>query len=693
MEPRQIIVKFEKDRQVSGNSPLPSRQNYATIVLDMKQASIRVLGGLEIEAPGETRLHRKAEAVVAFLAMRLGQPQTREKIAGLFWQSSSEEQARANLRQCLSTLRKRLGDALVADTEAVTLDPSLADVDLERFNELVHREDRDALEQALDLYTGDLLDGFAVKEDAFENLLWSEREKYRDLFTAAALKLTKLCEDTGDISNLIKHAARLVAHDPLNERTHRALMRAYAAQGRYDAALRQFETCRKTLERELAVQPQRETINVRTKILKSRRTPPAETPTSEIIEVTSGFAELGVDFSLPSKPSIILLPFRDLSANGDLSHIAEGIRIDVQSNLVKISGLFVIAAGNAAIYADRDAPVEQVSKEMGVRYVLEGSVQGNAKQLRVSVQLSDIETGSIIWSERYDRPLDDQFLVQDEIMDRIVTALDVELVGGEQTKVWRKTLRNPKALEIYYRALDLLSDFDESSVAAARQMAEKVSAISPDVTLGPTLVAFCHYWDVTMGWSKNTDESLDAAEKWAEHASAMEDASGEAHAILAHIYLLRGRFGEALKIAEEAVKIRPLCAMTNALAGNVLLHCGQPVDAIARVRTAIRAAPVYASWWVEILAAAYRDAGDFERAIAAGEEAVRANPTGINGHLILISALVASKNLPRAHQSTERLLAQTPDVSVDRFIEGAPYKDTNHREQLKQALLDAGVPK
>ena len=101
----------------------------------------------------------------------------------------------------------------------------------------------------------------------------------------------------------------------------------------------------------------------------------------------------------------------------------------------------------------------------------------------------------------------------------------------------------------------------------------------------------------------------------------------------------------------------------------------------------------YTTRRLEILAAAYRDAGDFERAIAAGEEAVRANPTGMNGHLILISALVASKNLPRARQSTERLLAQTPDVSVDRFIEGAPYKDTNHREQLKQALLDAGVPK
>ena len=101
----------------------------------------------------------------------------------------------------------------------------------------------------------------------------------------------------------------------------------------------------------------------------------------------------------------------------------------------------------------------------------------------------------------------------------------------------------------------------------------------------------------------------------------------------------------------------------------------------------------YTTRRLEILAAAYRDAGDFERAIAAGEEAVRTNPTGMNGHLILISALVASKNLPRARENAERLISQTRDVSVERFIEGAPYKDTDHRDQIKQALLAAGVPK
>ena len=658
----------------------------------MMQVAIRVLGGLEIEAPGETRLHRKAEAVAAFLAMQVGQSQTREKIVGLFWETSSEEQGRANLRQCLSTLRKRLGDALVADSEKVALDPSAVDVDLEKFLDLILREDREALEQALVLYKGDLLDGFAIKEDAFETILRPERERYRDLMTAGALRLIKLYEESGDVSNVIKHAGRLVAHDPLNEGTHRALMRAYAAQGRFDAALRQFETCRKTLKRELEVQPQRETLDLRAKVLSNRRTPSAEPTPPAAIDVASGFAELGMDFSLPPKPSIILLPFRDLSANGDLSHIAEGIRIDVQSNLVKISGLFVIAAGNAAIYTDRDAPLDQVSREMGVRYVLEGSVQGDAKQLRISVQLNDTETGKIIWSQRYDRALDSQFLVQDEIMESIVAALDVELVGGEQSKVWRKTLRDPKALEIYYRALDLLSDFDESSVAAARLLAERVSTISPEVTLGPTLVAFCHYWDVTMGWSKNSEQSLDAAEKWSEKAAAMEDASGEAHAILAHIYLLRGRYDEALKTAEEAVKIRPLCAMTNALSGNVLLHCGHPLDAITKVKTAIRAAPVYASWWVEILASAYRDSGDFERAIAAAREAVRTNPGGTNGYLILICALVAINRLPEARENAARLLSQDTQFSVARFIESSPYKDRNHLALLKQALLDAGLP-
>jgi len=660
----------------------------------MADLKINVLGGLEIIGLGEQVLTRKAKAVAAYLALKGGQPQSRERITALFWENSSEEQARASLRQCLSTLRKQFDIALIAGSDAVSLDPIAVDVDAKRFEQEIGTEDRETLEHVLSLYKGDLLEGFNLKEEGFESWIRTERERYRNLMIDGLVRLLGQYEQRKDTGSVIKFAARLLELDPLNESVHRDLMRAYSAQGRHHVALKQFELCRKALDRELQVQPQPETLALYDKLRAERRSPgDGKVDNAPHLDVARGLRTLGIDFSLPQKPSIILLPLKDLSESGELSHFAEGIRIDLQSALVKISGLFVIAAGNAAIYANRDMDPEQVSQEMGVRYVFEGSTQGNKEQIRITAQLNDAASGQVVWSERYDRKMDEPFAVQDDIVERIVTCLDVQLVSGEQAKVWRKTLRNPKALELYYKGLQLLTAFDKRSVATARQLFEKVSEISPDVTLGPTLVAFCHYWDATKGWSADPKDALDKAAVWSHRAAAMDDADGQAHAIQAHVMLLGGRHMEALKAAEEAIRIRPLCANTNALSGNVLLYCGRPKEAVERVKSAIRSAPVYAPWWVEILASAYRDSGQNELAIAAASELVRKNPDGINGLLVLTSALVADNRLQTAKAHAARIMTLDPEFSLSRYAAQLPYENRAALKTLLADLRKAGLPK
>ncbi len=659
----------------------------------MTGLKINVLGGLEIAGPHEKSLTRKARAVAAYLALQRGQPQSRERIAALFWENSPEEQARTNLRQCLSTLRKHFDCALITESDAVSLDPAAVAVDVERFEDLISRDDQEALEAAVAMYKGDLLEGFALKEEAFEAWIRTERERYRTLMVDGLIRLVGHCEASKDTRSTVKFATRLLALDPLNEKVHHMLMRAYAAQGRHDAALKQFEVCRDVLERELGVQPQPETLALYDRLRWERKNRiDSHIENTSLANVASELDTLGVDFSPPSNPSIILMPFKDLSANGELSHLAEGIRIDVQSALVKISGLFVIAAGSAAMYADRVVRPEQVSQEMGVQYVLEGSIQGNTEQIRLTTQLNDGTSGQVVWSERYDRKLDNNFVVQDGIVEKIVTSLDVKLVSGEQARVWRKTLRNPKALELYYKGLELLITFDKQSVAAARQLFEKVSEISPNVTLGPTYVAFCYYWDATMGWSTDPEDALDNAAKWSQRAAAMDDADGQAHAILAHVKLLRGQHREALAIVEEAIRIRPLCAATNALSGNILLYCGRPNEAIERVKSAIRSAPVYASWWVEILASAYRDAGQNELAIAAANELIRKNPDSTNGLLILTSALVADNRLQMAKSHAARIMALESEFSLSRYAVQHPYQNEAPLKIQLANLRKAGLP-
>ena len=399
-----------------------------------------------------------------------------------------------------------------------------------------------------------------------------------------------------------------------------------------------------------------------------------------------------LDLPLPAKPSIIVLPFKNLSDDPEQNHLAEGIRIDIQCALVKISGLFAIAAGTASSYGGRDVSATQVGKEMGVRYVLEGTIQRSGNQVRITAQLTDAESGRSVWAERYDRKLDNSFLVQDEIVEKVVTALDVKLVGGEQAKVWRKTLRDPKALELYYKGLELLISFNKESVTASRQLFEAVSRMAPNVTLGPTSVAFCHYWDVIMGWSDSAEDSLAQAEDWAGKAVAMDDADGQGHIILAHVHLLKRRHDEALRIGEEAVRIRPLCANTNALFGNILIYCGQPATAIERVKNAIRYAPVYAPWWVEVLAIAYRDAGQYGRAISAAKEALRLNPGQSGARAILASACVAGGWLEAAREIAGNILELDPGFSLSSYARQHPYQDQAKLEAILAGLREAGLP-
>lgn len=657
---------------------------------------LRLMGGLEFDGAEAKSLPRKVKALAACVALHGSRGISRERLAALFWEDRAEDQARASLRQALSLLRRTLGDALVADDGCVRLDPEIVSVDVWEFKEVIAMTDAMSLETASSLYGGDLLDGFSIREEAFEAWLRTERERLRNLMTAGLTHLLTNPAVSCDPARLNSVSTRLLEVDPLNEQAYRSLMSAYAMQGRHDAALRQFIRLRDLLERELGLRPQPETIALRARIRLERANPAPDGGSRESLsdlpaDHETELGALGIELEIPPEPSLIVAPFRDLS-NGHLDHLAEGLRIDIQSALVKISGLFVIAAGSAASYVGQDTRPEQIATEMGVRYVLTGAVRGSAQRIRVSAELTDGLTGQVVWSERYDRDLDEDFIVPDEIVERIVAMLDVTLARGEQARVWRKTLRNPDALLLYYKGLEQLMQFDKQSVASARRLFERVSEISPDVTLGPTLVAFCHYWDATMGWSDDEATSLSAADEWASRASQLEDVDGQAHAILAHLSLLRSEHEEALRLAEEAIAIRPQCANTNALYANILLWYGRPAEALDRVTFAIRAAPVYASWWVEILAAAYRDLGRLEMAEAAVRELLRRKSDSVEARVLLAGILAAQDRLDEAIMIGTQVKSLDPKCSAENLARRHPYRRKTDLDKLLSLLRSCGLP-
>lgn len=398
-----------------------------------------------------------------------------------------------------------------------------------------------------------------------------------------------------------------------------------------------------------------------------------------------------LDLPLPDRPSIVLLPFKSFGDDQQESEaLAEGLRIDIQNALTKMSGVFLVGAGSAN--AMRGWSAIDAGLRAGVRYVLEGTVQRSGDQARINVQLTDTIAGTVLWSERYDRALDHNFTLQDEMTARIVTALDVKLASGEQARIWHKCLTDPKAREFFYRGVQAFFRMNAESMANARTCFARVAELAPDSPLGATWVALCLWFESTRGWAADSAQAREQAGIWAERAAAMADADGQAQTVLGNVRLLQRRFDEALVIAREALTIRPGCTNANGFLANVLLYCGEPLKAISHARRAIRYMPVYPPWFVEILATAYRDAGLLNLAIIAAREVPRIAPSAMQGRLVLASALVRSDWLADARRVVRDARVLDANLTLGQWAASQPYRNTDALADIIDGLRKAGVP-
>ncbi len=393
---------------------------------------------------------------------------------------------------------------------------------------------------------------------------------------------------------------------------------------------------------------------------------------------------------LPDRPSIVLLPFSCTGQDADAAALAEGLRIDIQNALVKMSGIFLIAAGTAN--ALRGAEAAEAARRVGVRHALEGTVQGHGERVRVNVQLIDSVAGTVAWSERYDRTLDHTFELQDEIAERVVTALDVKLASGEQARIWHKCLTAPGARELFYRGIQAFFQMNREAMAAARASFQRVSDLTPESPLGPSFMAMSLWFEVARGWAADPEQALAAAGEWAERAVAMEDADGQAHTVLGNVRLLQHRFDEALAIARQAAVIRPNCTNANGFLANVLLHCSDPEAALTHVKRAIRYSPVYPPWFIEILAASYRESGQADFAVTAAQEGLRIAPQSINCRLILASALMRGGWSADAQRVAREVIGLEAGFSLARHAAREPYRDQAVLDRLIGELRSAGLP-
>jgi TolB-like protein/DNA-binding SARP family transcriptional activator len=577
---------------------------------------IALLGGLEIagEAAARTTLTRKARALIAYLALRGVRGQSREKLAELLWGNSAEEQARANLRQALSSIRKALnGDGtvyLVTDGDQISLAGPDIDLDVALFERLVAEATPDALKRAAALYKGDLLDGFSLKEDSFEAWVRAERERLRHLASDALTKLIAHCDEVGDTERCVETAARLLTLDPLRETAHRILMRAYAAQGRHASALKQFEACRDILKRELGVEPEPETVALYHDIRRQR----AGTPSDTIEPAPQPEAE---GPPLPDGPSVAVLPFENKGGEPDQAYFADGLTENVISGLTRFHEILVIGVKSILIVREQAADLREIGHALGVAHVVEGSVRKAGERVRVTVQLVDAATGQRLWAENYDRDLDDIFAVQDDITNVIVATLAGQIEQLELGRAATKPAGDQVAYDCLLRGRQCLNRYTKDGELEARRYFERALELDPDYAAAYAGLSISYLHEYEASWCEAPEEALERAYTLAQKAVALDDADSPARYAIASACYYRGQHELAMVHVEKALELNPNDYHNICSKGYFLAFSDRPSESIACSNEAMRLNPLTPDNCLFAIGIAEYVAGRYEEALAA----------------------------------------------------------------------------
>jgi len=390
--------------------------------------------------------------------------------------------------------------------------------------------------------------------------------------------------------------------------------------------------------------------------------------------------------------SIAVLPFANMSDDPEQEYFSDGLTEDIITDLSLIPGLFVIARNSTFTYKGKSVDIRQLGQEMGVRYVLEGSVRKSGNQVRVTAQLIEAASGQQLWGKKYDRGLKDVFAVQDELTREIVTALDVELVSGERGRHQPSRVKNPEAREALYRGMAQFYKFDATSHAQAKKFFEQFTQLEPDSTLGYVWQAQMCQVEIFLGWSEDKDLSLKNMEKFIAKALEIDDKDPLAlgHAGMYQLFL--GNHDQAIAFAEQALAEAPGMDSPYYSLGWFQMFNDTPLEGIENIKRAMRLSPIVTAPRSSILGTAYRNAGQLELAIATLETTVQRFPSFVSGRVALASCYVAAGMEQEAKREASEILRMDPAYTVARYTNPNLYRNKETMEKWAEALRKAGIP-
>ncbi len=394
---------------------------------------------------------------------------------------------------------------------------------------------------------------------------------------------------------------------------------------------------------------------------------------------------------LPEKPSIAVLPFVNMSGDPDQEYFSDGITEEIITALSKVPRLFVIARNSSFTYKGKSVKVQEVGRELGVRYVLEGSVRRAGGRIRITAQLIDATTGHHLWADRYDRDLKDVFALQDEITMEILMALQCELTEGLQACVLGKGTKNYEAYVKVFQGREHIYRMNKEGIALARQSFEEAAALDPKFAIAHTHLAWSYLLEVWFGFSDSSGQSMAKAVEFAQKALALDDSLADAYTLLGNIHLVQRQWEKAVTEGERSVALNPNSADNMGLFGSTLCYVGRPEEAVAMLEKAIRLNPIPPDWLLENLATAYRMIGRYEEAIVELKKVIHRNPDYTEAWLNLAAIYISLGREKEAREAAAEVLRLEPKFSLEHFAQTCLFKNKADIDLYIDSLRKAGL--
>ena len=389
-----------------------------------------------------------------------------------------------------------------------------------------------------------------------------------------------------------------------------------------------------------------------------------------------------------------MLPFGNLSGDAEQAYFAEGIAEDIVTALSRMHWLFVISSSTSMSFAARNADARAVSEELGVRYILKGSVRRSTERLRVTVQLVDAPQDRVVWANRYDGLLENVFDFQDEVTARVASILEPEITRAELENTRQKRPENLDAWEHYLRALPLMNRLERASNQAARETLSRAIEIDPDFVLPHVALSWCWAMAAFHAWHFSGHQALELTRRHARRALELDPGDARAQCAVAVAAFWSGRQADGIARARQALELDPNMVDAHGILGATLAVAGEPEAAINCLERALQGSPKDPTrwFWHHSQANARFALGDYEAARHSAGTALDLRPGFADSRLIAAASAALSGEADAARGEIARLLSEIPEYSVDRVLKNPMWADDESFTRLIDGLRRAGLP-